>query len=174
MYFEVINMLEKIDHITIALNAGAYQAALALALTLPDICAKVEYKKSTTTNVDYIAWVNKFVDFNPLSSWNATKQAEMNGTLIYALRCAFLHCGNDEIKNQVVAQNLPHTTFKVVPPNSLGEGNVYKYYIKDGSNNTAATEAHIDAQAICKLLCIATENYYNAYTPKSDFDDYLL
>lgn len=58
-------MLEKIDHITIALNAGAYQAALALALTLPDICAKVEYKKSTTTNVDYIAWVNKFVDFNP-------------------------------------------------------------------------------------------------------------
>ena len=167
-------MLEKIDHITIALNAGAYQAALALALTLPDICAKVDNKLSTTKSVHYIAWVDYYVDFNPLSPCGDTKKAEMNGTLIYSLRCSFLHCGNDEIKNQVAAQNLPHTTFKVVPPNSLGDGNVYKYYIKNGSNNTAVIETQIDAQAICKLLCVAAEKYYNAYTPKSDFDDYLL
>ena len=37
----MINRL--IDDINKALDAEAYMAALALALTLPDICAKAEY-----------------------------------------------------------------------------------------------------------------------------------
>lgn len=167
-------MLEKIDHIKVALKVGAYEAALALALTLPDICAKVENGKSTTSGNDYIAWVDKYVNFKVLSFCSDTQQAEMDGTLVYALRCAFLHCGNDQIKDQNAGQNLPHTSFKVMPPNSLGKDILYHYHIRSISEEERIIETQIDAGAICRLLYETAENYYNEYQQKNDFDPYTI
>lgn len=167
-------MLEKITHIKVALKAGAYEAALALALTLPDICAKVESGKSTTSGNDYIAWVDKYVNFEVLSFCSDTQQAEMNGTLVYALRCAFLHCGNDQINDQNAGQNLPHTNFKVMPPDSLGKDILYHYHISAVSTGSQTIETKVDAVAICRLLYEAAENYYNVYHQKSDFDPYTI
>ena len=167
-------MRVKIQHIKDALQAGAYQAALALALTLPDICAKVDNKMSETTKTHYIAWVDKNTDFSKLSAGALTSEAEMNGTLIYSLRCAFLHCGNDEIKNQSAGQNLPHTQFEVAAPGSLGNGIYYSYHISGSTKCNRTVKAQVDAEAICELLCESAEKYYNAYAQKSHFDAYVL
>ena len=167
-------MRVKIQHIKDALQAGAYQAALALALTLPDICAKVENKMSETTRTHYIAWVDNNVDFSKLSAGASTREAEMNGTLIYSLRCAFLHCGNDEIKNQSAGQSLPHTQFEVVAPGSLGNGIYYSYHLSGSTKCNRTVKAQVDAEAICKLLYESAEKYYNAHVPQLDFDPYIL
>ena len=54
-------MIEDIiNNITIAKNNGAYIAALALALTLPNVFSNIEYNKKTCGN-EYVEWFNKWV-----------------------------------------------------------------------------------------------------------------
>ena len=45
-----INVLEKINAIRVALEKECYLPALALALTLPDICGQIEYPELIRKN----------------------------------------------------------------------------------------------------------------------------
>lgn len=55
----MIDML--IDDVNKALNAEAYMAALALVLTIPDICAKAEYGDSLGNKERYVKWFDKYI-----------------------------------------------------------------------------------------------------------------
>lgn len=46
-------MLEKVKDVKLALKGGAYQSALALALTLPDICGQIEYPNEKSVGERY-------------------------------------------------------------------------------------------------------------------------
>ena len=55
--------LSRIDDIEFCLEHERYMAALALALTLPDICGKAEFpSKHTSVTERYIKWFNQFVE----------------------------------------------------------------------------------------------------------------
>lgn len=59
----MINLLDKINEIKAALNAGCLHCALALTLTLPDICAKVLHPETGKHNnkKQYIKWFVEYV-----------------------------------------------------------------------------------------------------------------
>lgn len=92
-----------VDDIKRAKAHKLYLSALALALTLPDICGKREYYGTSNMNCQdmYIKWFDKWIykyieipkskneDFN-----NYEKLLKFDGNVCYALRCAFLHSGN--------------------------------------------------------------------------------
>ena len=54
------NFLEKIESVRDAFKAGLYEPALALALTLPDICAKIEHQSMSSAR-GYIEWCDAHI-----------------------------------------------------------------------------------------------------------------
>ena len=53
--------LERIREIEVCLDNECYIAVLSLALTLPDICSRVEYPNAHV-NTRYIDWYNQFLE----------------------------------------------------------------------------------------------------------------
>lgn len=87
-----------------ALDAGAYRSAMALALTIPDICSKAERVSGTKEYPSYARWFDKNVAWAYRVKWRdgssestptpAPKEYEFpvfDGMACYALRCSFLH-----------------------------------------------------------------------------------
>jgi len=100
-----------------ALHAGNHYAALAIALTLPDICGWIEDPKQPSKQ-RCIAWFEKYMQatyMRPATNWSAAHNF-LGGPDFYALRCAYLHEGRDEIADQSAQQVLEKFQF-IVPPN---------------------------------------------------------
>lgn len=100
-------MVDKIvKEIDDALENGLFLAALALSLTLPDICGKAEYP--TFGNGDrYKNWFDENVSTAKL--WkehepNAYNEGMpyINGEIAYSLRCCYLHLGNPNIEKSKI------------------------------------------------------------------------
>lgn len=93
-----------LEDIKLASKNKAYFSALALTLTIPDICGKIEYK-NLNDKEKYIKWFNdwvyKYVEIPKGKDELFNKFDELaifNGEVCYALRCAYLHSGNYELK----------------------------------------------------------------------------
>lgn len=102
-------MLEKfLIDIETALDKKAYLPALALALSLPDICGRIEKNHG---KLHYAKWFDKWVspyhyDW-PKEMYENTDnpdvreilQVKFDGTVCFHLRNAFFHSGNTNLKN---------------------------------------------------------------------------
>lgn len=75
------NVLQEIEG---ALNARLYYLAVAMALTLPDICAALESSDGVTSPTRYKAWFDSYMAKNIPS---------MTATDCYSLRCGVVHQG---------------------------------------------------------------------------------
>ena len=73
-------MQKLIDEIKACRDEQYGFAALALALIIPNVCANF-CKKGRSKSADYIAWCNDWVEY----------PENLDGEVIYSLRCAFLH-----------------------------------------------------------------------------------
>ena len=74
------------------------------------------------------------MDFSECYIGFGTEEAELNGKICYALRCSFLHCGNDDILSQKVAKNCTIDNFELRTPNGIEGGYGYAYRIKNHQN----------------------------------------
>lgn len=77
-----------------ALAGKAYLSALALALTIPDICTKEKGRKA------YCTWYNQYFVYNSVSDVNYS----LTDKECYALRCSFLHEMKTDIGKQPVLE----------------------------------------------------------------------
>lgn len=84
-----------------------YFAALTLALTLPDICSKLE-NPQLNTGPRYIDWFNEFLSRKYKRQVGPQGQVHtfLSGGDFYALRCAVLHQGELDITSQRARQVL--------------------------------------------------------------------
>lgn len=160
-------MKRKIKDVKNALKCGAFQSALALALTLPDICSQIEYPNENGVGKRYSDWCNKYIDFNDGHVGFGTEDAEMNGDLVYCLRCAFLHSGNDDILSQPAARDATITKFTLCEPNGIN-GSGFRYKVSNKS-----VETTIDMEYLVDLICEAAQKYYDSQADKTVFDDYI-
>ncbi len=98
-------------HLLTAINASVAQqnwyAALGVTLALPDICGWLE-DPSASTQDRYVSWFDRFVAANYEGFF-------LKGRDCYALRCAFLHEGRDEIVTQRAREVLDRFQFTVAP-----------------------------------------------------------
>ena len=98
-------MLDRICEIRACLNDKRYEAALALALTLPDICGQVEYPNETQVGERYRNWIDNYVDDSAFDvNFYPRVFGGMTSARIYKLRCSFLHSGNDDLQNESVVE----------------------------------------------------------------------
>lgn len=109
------------DAVRQAVAQENWYAALATALTLPDVCAKLESPNEGSKS-RYVKWYERFVqeEYTHWIGHNRVKHVFLSGADCYALRCSYLHEGGGNIENQPSREALNRFHF-ITPP---GRGSI--------------------------------------------------
>ncbi|WP_426980266.1 hypothetical protein [Bacillus pseudomycoides] len=168
-------MLDKIRDIEIALENKSYLSALALSLTLPDICGEIEYPhfkfKDGTRNVgkQYASWFDNWVNhyYADCKGWTddyaKAKNPYFTGRMCYSLRCSFLHAGNSDIKEWGKKEDKDYRysyEFKLGVNGADSFGSSYLNQIHDNSKIKKTETVTINIDELCKYICLSAERYY--------------
>jgi len=97
-----MSMENILQAIQMSLNNSNWYGALFSALTLPDICGKLE-NSNTRNQIRYIDWFDKYL--------GGRYSGFLSGNDCYALRCSYLHEGIDDITGQRVRDVLDKFIF---------------------------------------------------------------
>ena len=169
-------MKEKIKDIRNALDNGCFLSALALALTLPDICGRVKFRGEKGKKV-YIYWFDEFVSPYYQSDdkyADVYKGTEFNGTVCYSLRCAYLHSGNADLKEQ--DPYIEINQFDLCLSNNKNSGvyvDMHEVITPDCSDEKMY-RVRLDVRKLCKILCDAAEKYYIDHEDKEMFKEHAI
>jgi hypothetical protein len=173
-------LIEKIKDIKNALTNKSYLSALALSLTLPDICGKIEYpylkNKRGNRNVgeQYAAWFDDWVNqyFTDNTGWTEDGSKANNpyftGEMCYSLRCSFLHAGNSDIKNWCDKED---TDFHYSYEFELAVGGADKTglsWVNPNNNNSKILKTktvRVNIDKLCECICLSAEKYYREKDP---------
>ena len=168
-------MLDLIKEIESCIKSNNLRCALGMALTLPDMCAIVEYPHMSNVGERYETWCEKYlfnqgllpthkVDYSkPQEEWERIRVIEPN--MCYKLRCAFLHSGNLEL-NQRNGDNFP--TFRL-HISSSEENGVYTDS-KWNDKKLNINQISFDIRKLTRVLCNAAKEYYDQHELKEDFE----
>ncbi|EEY78886.1 hypothetical protein HMPREF0012_01755 [Acinetobacter calcoaceticus RUH2202] len=106
-----INALET------SLRTENWYSVLFISLSLPDICGKID-NPNVGSKQRTIEWFDKYLKpiYTRKRGAAQTEYIFLSGTDFYALRCAYLHEGSDDIRGQKAQETLER--FKFVQPNS--------------------------------------------------------
>jgi hypothetical protein len=113
---------EKIFNFTNAIRESLenknWYAALTLALTLPDICGRLEFPNKSSSK-RFVHWFNDYLldEYTLKNKWGT--HVFLNGEDAYALRCAYLHQGEVNIEEQWIRKVLSEFKFVVPPKNNI-------------------------------------------------------
>ncbi len=169
---------DKIKSIREAYKNGLYEPALALALTLPDICGAIQYKSGEVGD-RYIRWSNDHIFLEDPSN----KGENFAGAALYRLRCAFLHSGNDEIykdtaKGKDEYKNVYIKYFELMKPKTNEEGIGELLSCAEVRRDSITKEefytVKMNIRNIIDEICNAAESFYEDWKNKSDFDDHVV
>lgn len=149
-------MKDKIDEIKKALDAGAYFAALALSLTLPDICGQIEYPGSKV-GVRYVKWYDKYVKPLYFIKDDVAPKRQFDGEMCYALRCSLFHSWNFKLPIK----------FRIHIDKANGVHNIHDLYIESEDSLV-----DLDAYGICYYIARAVQDFYYNHEKKEDFEKY--
>lgn len=170
-------LLKLIDDMNRALDANCYLAALAIALTLPDICGKAEYPSAGNTK-RYIDWYNENIgqyECPPLPEGAKSDDIPyLSGEIVYNLRNSFLHQGNPNIdKKRIKQENNKIDRFSLVIQ-SKNEFGLYSDAASIQSSNTGErTKSYrVNVRRLCFILGSAARGYYEENKEKFTFFQY--
>ena len=169
----MINIL--ISDINRALEKECYFAALALALTLPDICGKAAYN-NLGVGERYKTWCKKFVcEQEKPSSPHGDDMPYLSDEILYSLRNSFLHQGTPDIDVRKINEErckVDKFALILTDSDSINGGTARVSY---GANlRIVEREQTISIRHICTILCKATEKYYEANREKFNFINYSI
>ncbi|WP_273854171.1 hypothetical protein [Guptibacillus spartinae] len=173
-------MLDKINDIKLALTNKSYLSALALSLTLPDICGKIEYphfknkRGKRIVGKQYAAWFDNWVNqyYADNTGWTndytKAKNPYFTGEMCYSLRCSFLHDGNSDIKNWGDNEDTDfyysyEFRLAVSGADSTGLSWVNQNNKELKLVKTKIVTVNIDK--LCEYICLSAERYYGEKDP---------
>ncbi|SEL51057.1 hypothetical protein SAMN02910353_02778 [Ruminococcus sp. YRD2003] len=162
-------MIDKIKSIRKSLANDNYLAALALALTIPDICGQVEFPNESKVGKRYKDWYNKYccTEYNGPQSPNVVttlpKLPDFTAENCYKLRCAVLHSGNIEINA------INFNEFKLTKD---GETCSAVETVTSNGKSKTTSYVYLNTTRFCNIICDVAEKYYNKH--KSDFSRYHI
>lgn len=103
-----MDMIE--NEIKKATDSQCFLAALTLALTIPSVCCTHKSwggSKIKKENERYCKWCEEYID--EININNTSEKHKLTAKEYYALRCALLHNGDDNLKSQPVLRNISDT-----------------------------------------------------------------
>lgn len=160
-------MLKRIiDDITVSLENNAYISALALALTIPDICGKAEYPNENGNKKRYLDWYETYIGvvYKNALSRDTTSMPYLSGEIIYSLRCSLLHQGTPNIEEKLGLQ------FSLICEPQKENG----LYMDSAMIHNNHRNLAINIRGLCNVLTVSANAYYEKYPEKFDFFNYCL
>lgn len=169
-----LKMVDRIvNEIRSCLENDSNLAALALALTLPDICGKAEHPEKSVTN-RYIDWYQDHIGKYEKSRINSLDEdlPYLSGELVYQLRCSFLHAGDiyldkkktHDPQNQHLRFNLEirrHDDILAISTSSS---------VQSGKNGDVEERIYnVCVPYLCQILANAALDYYKKNKEKFYF-----
>jgi len=134
-------MIDKyIEAVRTALVHRNWYAALSLALVLPEICGKIE-KPNGKSKETYEKWFDTYVAPKYARRTPLGPHQFLSGTDCYALRCAFLHEGTDNLTRQRARKALHR--FRFVAPRA-------GYFVH---LNQTGTTLQVQVDVFCNDIC---------------------
>lgn len=136
-------MQHLVGSVRISIATQNWYSALALALALPDICARVDNPLIPSSR-RYLEWWEKFVQpryVRPASRF-FPETVFLSGADVYALRCAFLHEGREDISEQKAQKALSRFHF-VTPSRGMVVHN-------NRSNDVLQLQVDIFCEDVCE------------------------
>ena len=111
-------MRPLLESLVACADAGNWYAALCVALTLPDICARIELPNEIISHRRYADWFDTYIrrSYTRAVGPECHERTFLTGNDCYALRCAFLHEGSDDITKQKAREVVERFHFVVPPP----------------------------------------------------------
>lgn len=178
-------MLEKLDAIKKAYSDGNYMAALALTLTLPDICGQVEFPEINYESCGkgyvgkrYKKWFDlhlkqyygeDHIIHTDLAALDNKMNRVFNSDICYALRCAVLHSGNDDVDkyNKAFDFMIYATNIDIDAPISITS-----LSLTSSSTGEYRQVIVLDLYQFCHWISIEAEKSYRQN--KSEFKKHML
>jgi len=135
-----------INAINKAIKGKNWHGALFIALTLPDICGKVEFPR-LSSGKRYIDWFDEYMG----NKYKTESVVFLSGEDCYALRCALLHEGTDDITQQRSRKILEQFVFMTDGPHcNLSQDN----YV---NGKKVETFLQLRVDKFCKDVCDSVE-----------------
>lgn len=163
-------MIEKIiSDCEQAIEHGLYFAALNLALTLPDICAKAKYPNETSNRTRYIAWYDEYIgqyEKHPNLPGSDTELAYPSGSVIYNLRCSMLHQGNPSIDEKCPIDRFS-LVYETKKPIHMCAGDM-------SGSSPMGKELKLSINVLCWKICTVVKKYYEENKELFNFFNYRL
>ena len=174
--------LHRIEEVELNIEDGRWQSALALALTLPDICGGIAFPEIVKRYRDgravldrnqrptrdvgnqYIRWFDTYAaPFFKVSAQDISPY--ICGERCWQLRCEYLH------QNKGFANTEDNTSIRF----HLGVncGTSVCQLDRIGSDNSLM-DIRIDIEQFCRRMCQAVRAYYEAVDTEKDFNLYNL
>ena len=166
-----------ISEVKTALENDCYIVALMGALTLPDICGTSAYPE-LKVGARYIKWCDTYVYPTPVHIDREAMNLDhgitnVNGQIIYSLRCLLLHQGSADIEGKKC--EVEDFELLIQPKN---EFDIYVDNIgavwsnNDFENRERHMSLHI--RNICRDICNAAESYYHKHKDEFGFVRYKI
>lgn len=168
-------ILKLIEDVNKALDVECYFAALALALTFPDIYGKAEYPKEKSNTKRYKDWYDEYIgeyQQSPNEKDREIKMPYLSGEVVYSLRNSLLHqvtpnIDVDKIKNN----NNKIDCFELV----LESKKPFDIYGDSAAiHNNTVKSYRVNVRRLCLILCLSVRAYYEANRDKFDFFHYSI
>ena len=163
-------MLELIADIRAALRSDCPYSALALALTLPDICSQVKEHTLNGKRELYADWFDTYVYHPYYKHEDVPKDKvsffEFKGEYCYLLRCRFLHNGNTCINQNSGKIIVNISKFELSTTNIPGK-HLDTVAIHSNADNS-------DIYRLCSSICDAAEQFYTSWPNKDDFENHSI
>lgn len=139
-------MEELIKSLRYSIIQKNWHAALFIALSLPDICGKIDYPTEYSKN-RFIKWFNRFLQDNYIKKigFEKTEVIFLNATDCYSLRCALLHEGTDNIETQKARKVLERFIFSTT----------LSHLLKINSKILV-----LNVNVFCNEVCLAAEKWH--------------
>lgn len=172
--------LNRIEEVELNIKDERWQSALALALTLPDICGGIAFpdivkryrdgrvmldrQKNPTRDVggQYIRWFDEYAgDFFKVSSKDPVPY--ICGERCWQLRCEYLH-QNKGFLNDVTESSI-HFHLGINCGTSVCQ-------LDESNVQNGLTDIRIDIEQFCLRMCRAAKKYYYDVNKEKDFSLY--
>lgn len=167
----MINRL--IDDINKALDAEAYMAALALALTLPDICAKAEYGDTLRNKERYIKWFDEYIGKYEICPREEGEECMpyLSGEVVYSLRNNVLHQGTPNIEKEKIKDKTNQIDKFILVIEKKKPFDIYADMsgVCLNLNGQSEREYRVNIRRLCLIICEAASHCYNKNLNRFDF-----
>lgn len=153
-------MIDRIlSEIKQSVDNKCFVAALALALTLPDICGRIEYPNDTVAG-RYIKWYNTYIGkYERPSNAYESDMPYTSGELIFNLRNSLLHQGIPDIDATKVREARCKVNKFILYISNVEDGGFSGVsYVKEGQVMERVLEVNVIN--LCSTLTATVKTYY--------------